>query len=72
MSLSDKAQTAQIEDRREGRRAERRGQYFAFVCVLAVPLTGIGFAAVGGTAAGLSFSGFGLAAVVIAFVRGRG
>ena len=72
MLMAEKAQAAQIDDRQEGRRAERWGQFFAFVCVLAVLSTGIVLAAVGQATAGLSFSGFGLAAMVYAFVRGRG
>ena len=72
MVMTETAQAAIIEDRRDGRRAERRGQHFAFVCVLAILLTGIVFVAVGETTAGLSISGVGMAAVVLAFVRGRG
>lgn len=72
MVMSENAQAASIEDRREERRAERRGQIFAFLCVIAVLSTGIVLAGVGETTVGLSFSGVGLAAMVYAFVRGRG
>ena len=60
-----------MADRREGRKAERRGQYFAFVCVLAILVSGLAFATVGQESVGISFSGFGLAAMTYAFVRGR-
>ena len=71
MVMSEKAQAAEIEDRQEGRRAERRGQIFAFMCVLAVLSTGIVLAAAGQAAAGLGLTSFGLATMVYAFVRGR-
>ena len=72
MSMAETALSAQIEDRKEGRKAERRGQFFAFVCVLAVLATGLILTTVGREPAGVSISAFGLAAMVYGFVRGRG
>ena len=72
MVMAETAQAALISDRQESRRAERRGQFFAFICVLATLVTGIILAVVGREILGFSFSGVGLAAMVYAFVRGRG
>lgn len=72
MLMAEKAQSADIDDRHEMRRAERRGQYFAFVCVLAVLATGLVLTAVGREVVGSSIAVSSLAAMVYAFVRGRG
>ena len=71
MTMAEMGQTAMIADRQEQRRAERRGQIFAFLCVLAILGTGIVLMAIGQVLAGLLLSVPGLAAVVIAFVRVR-
>ena len=71
MTMAERGQTAMISDRQEQRRAERRGQIFAFLCVLAILGTGIALMAIGQVLAGLLLSAPGLAAVVIAFVRVR-
>ena len=72
MSMAERGQTAMIADRAEQRRAERRAQIFAFICVLAILGTGIVLMAIGRVVAGLLLSCPGLAAVVYAFVRARG
>lgn len=72
MSMAETTLSAQIEDRQESRRAERRGQVLAFVCVLSVLATGFLLAALSQGTASLTVSVFGLAAMVYAFVRGRG
>ncbi len=71
MVMSERAQAAPIEGHREGRRAERRGQFFAFVCVLAVLSTGIVLAVTGQSVTGFGLTSFSLATMVYAFVRGR-
>ena len=72
MLMAEKAQAAHISDRQESRRAERRGQLLAFACVLSVLATGLLLAAVGQGIESLTVSVSGLAAMVYAFVRGRG
>lgn len=72
MVMAERAQLARIDDQKEARRGERRGQYLAFVCVLAVLSTGFLVAAAGQEITGGTVSVFGLAAMVYAFVRGRG
>lgn len=71
MAMAETYQEAVIADRREHRRAERRGQYLAFICVLAILLTGIVLALSDQEILGTSLSGACLAALVYAFVRGR-
>ena len=72
MVMAEKTQDALICDRREGRRAEQRGQYLAFICLLAVLATGIILAVVGREILGTGLSGACLAAMVYTFVHGRG
>ena len=71
MVMSERAQAALIEGHREGRRAEQRGQFFAFICVLAVLSTGIVLAVTGQSVTGFGLTSFSLATMVYAFVRGR-
>jgi uncharacterized membrane protein len=71
MVMAETHQEAVIADRREDRRAERRGQYLAFVIVLAVLATGVVLAFVGQEILGTGLSGACLVAMVYAFVRGR-
>lgn len=71
MAMAETHQEAVIADRREHRSAERRGQYLAFICVLAILLTGIVLSLSDQEILGTSLSGACLAALVYAFVRGR-
>ena len=71
MTMAETGQAAMIADRKEQRRAERRAQIFAFICVLAILGTGIVLMVIGQVVAGLLLSCPGLAAVVYAFVRVR-
>ena len=67
--MAETAQGATIADRKEGRKAERRGQVFAFICVLAVLASGIALALLGQEITGSILSAVGLAAMVYAFAR---
>lgn len=69
MVMAETTQGAIIADRREGRKAERRGQVFAFICVLAVLATGIVLALLGQEVTGSILSAVGLTAMVYAFVH---
>lgn len=72
MAMAEKAQAAMIADGENQRKAERRAQIFAFICVLSILGTGIVLMVIGQVVAGLLLSCPGLAAVVYAFLRSRG
>ena len=71
MAMAEKRQDAVIADRQEDRRAERRGQNYSLVFVLAVLAVGAVGMVVGQPILGSSVTILCLASVVYAFVRGR-
>ena len=70
MVMAEKWQDAIIADRQQSRRAERRGQAYAAICVLAILAVAV-VGVVAGQWIGSGVSIICLAAVVYAFVRGR-
>lgn len=72
MAMAEKGQDAMIADRREGRRAERRGQNYALIFLLAVLAVSIAAIVAGQPILGSSVTILCLVSAAIAFIRGRG